>query len=387
MWARLVKRLCCPFCQNSFELRIFQEARTAIGAEDAALARCQGLFDADFDRYVDAGLLICHLCKTWFPILRGLPVLLPYTTPLHAEFVAQFHRMIAQLSLSYVFPTRRAVPGEQFVLRSFSKEWLDYKYDGVIWELSYKDLEKRFLNEVGFSPDKKTGHLDFLEIGCGLGITTYFASAKYKADAVGVDLSLAALRATEQYKTNPFVHFVQASVFCLPFAAESFDMLYSRGVLHHTYSTENAFRAVARCCRTGGSFYLWVYGKGSIQETLFRRLAFAGEALTRPLLSRSPDGWLANAFLSCMGIGYMAFNASHRLWNSEIQPLNFGRAVHAARDRFTPRYAFRQSPEELVAWFREVGFEDIQVVDWRIMPRGEQEDYRRNVGIRGLRRR
>lgn len=385
MWARFVKRLCCPLCQSQFDLSVFQETRVAVSKEDVILAKRQGLLDSDFSRRIDAGLLLCHQCKTWFPVFRGLPVLLPYATPVHAEFVAQFQGMLSQEPLSYRFPARQPVRGERFVLNSFSKEWLEYDYDGVIWELSYEELEKRFQREMGLPSGEKEG-LDFLEVGCGLGITTYFAFARYRADAVGIDLSLAALRASEQYKTNPFLHFVQASVFCLPFPAESFDLLYSRGVLHHTHSTEEAFKAMARHCRPGGSFYLWVYGKGSIQETLFRRLAFLGEALTRPLLSRSPDSWAARAFLSCAGIGYLAYNACHRLWNPETQALSFRRAVHAARDRFTPRYARRHATQEVMGWFEQAGFEDIDVLDWRIMPPAEQEDYRRNVGVRGIRR-
>lgn len=386
MWARLVKRLRCPLCATPLGLEVFRETRTTIREEDGALAKTRGLFEPDFNRYVEAGLLICHGCKIWFPILRGLPVLLPYTTPLHNEFAAEFQARIAELPLRYAFPDKQPVAGERFVLDSFSKEWLDYDYDGVIWELSYEDLETRFVKEIGINSRENDGGTDFLEMGCGLGVTTYLAYVKYKADAVGVDLSLAALRATEQYKTNPFLHFVQASVFSLPFEAASFDLLYSRGVLHHTHSTQKAFKAAARCCRTGGSFYLWVYGKGSIKETLFRRLAFGGEVLARPLLSRSPNGWLAKAFLSGMGVAYLVFNISHRMWNPKIQPLNFRRAVHAARDRFTPRYAFRHTTEEVADWFKDAGFEDVEIIDWRIMPLCEQEDYRRNVGVRGTRR-
>lgn len=383
MWSRLVKRLCCPLCKGKLELAAFQEARVELSEEDKALAGAQGLFDSDFNRYVEAGLLLCHSCKMWFPVSRGLPVLLPYETSLHAEFVSEFRPAIARLPVTYGFPARQPVPGERFVLNSFSKEWLDYDYDGVIWELSYDDLGERFVKEMGLPPAGKN-RLDYLEMGCGLGITTYLAYTKYKADAVGVDLSLAALRASQKYKTNPFLHFVQASVFYLPFPAESFDLLYSRGVLHHTYSTRKAFQAVARCCRPEGRFYLWVYGKASIQETLFRRIAYTGEALTRPLLSRSPDSWLAQAFLACMGVGYLAYNACHGLWNPEIQPLNFRRAVHAARDRFTPRFAHRHATEEVLSWFQQAGFQDIQALDWRVMPAAEREDFRRNVGVRGL---
>jgi hypothetical protein len=36
-------------------------------------------------------------------------------------------------------------------------------------------------------------------------------------------------------------------------------------------------------------------------------------------------------------------------------------------------------------WFREAGFEQIETVDWRVMPKSEQENFERNVGVRGWR--
>jgi len=316
--------------------------------------------------------------------MQGLPVLLPYSTPFHLEFSNAYQREMSQLPITYKFPNQQPAPSERFVLNSFSKEWLHYDYDGVIWELSYEELDNRFRKELDVPPNARAG-LDFLEIGCGLGITTCLAYTNYKADAVGIDLSLAALRAATHYRTNPFLHFVEASVFHLPFSSESFDILYSRGVLHHTYSTQAAFKAVAQCARPLGCLYLWVYGKGSIRETPFRRMAYAAEVFTRPFLSRSPDSWFARIFLSCLGVGYLAYNSVHRLWNPETQPLNFRRAVHAARDRFTPHYAHRHATSEVVSWFQQAGFSQIQVLDWRNMPSAEREDFRRNVGVRGTR--
>jgi hypothetical protein len=83
----------------------------------------------------------------------------------------------------------------------------------------------------------------------------------------------------------------------------------------------------------------------------------------------------------------MAFNASRRLKNPQIQKYNFERALHAARDRFTPSYAHRHDRGEVLKWFQDEGFEEIQVVDWQTMPSADHDDYRRNVGIRGKRRR
>jgi hypothetical protein len=69
--------------------------------------------------------------------------------------------------------------------------------------------------------------------------------------------------------------------------------------------------------------------------------------------------------------------------NRAIQPLNLSRGIHAARDRFTPRYAHRHQVNEVTGWFRRAGFDNIEVVDWKDMPAADHDDFRRNVGVRG----
>lgn len=43
-------------------------------------------------------------------------------------------------------------------------------------------------------------------------------------------------------------------------------------------------------------------------------------------------------------------------------------AYHAARDRFTPRYAYRYSEDELASWFTSEGFNDLLSASKRIAP-------------------
>ena len=71
--------------------------------------------------------------------------------------------------------------------------------------------------------------------------------------------------------------------------------------------------------------------------------------------------------------------------NPAIQPLTFSRGLHAARDRFTPRFAHRHPSEEILQWFGDAGYTSANVLDWRDMPPAEQDDFRRNVGIRAIR--
>lgn len=166
MWPRIADRLSCPICGGHLDLSTFAETRIELSEDHRALAVDCGFLDSDFDRYVEAGLLLCSGCKIYFPILYGLPVLVPYTTPIHHEFALEFNDRLA-LYAEYQFAHSIPVCGEQFVMNSFSTEWLAYDYDGVIWDLSYDDHEKRFFSELGPEALEAGKRGTFLEIGCG----------------------------------------------------------------------------------------------------------------------------------------------------------------------------------------------------------------------------
>jgi ubiquinone/menaquinone biosynthesis C-methylase UbiE/uncharacterized protein YbaR (Trm112 family) len=378
---RFADTLRCPCCKGWLTLDAFDRRKAELPAATLELARRNDVLDERFDQWIEAGVLTCTPCSAMFPIIDGLPILLCYSTPMHAEFMRRHAANGLARHGAFQFLEHAPADGERAVMNSFSREWLDYDYDGVIWEMNYEDHERRFLREMGDALIDGTPR-NFLEVGCGLGITTFLAHKNAGVDAVGLDLSLAVWKASRHYRDNPFLHFVEASVFALPFGERSFDLIYSRGVLHHTVSTERAFRHVAPLCRPGGTVYLWVYGTGSIRETMFRRAVYALEKSVRPVLSEAPTSPPAKAFLAAMGLGYVVFNRTRRTFNPEIQPLNLSRGVHAARDRFTPKYAHRHEASEVADWFRRAGFDSPQVIDWRIMPAADHDDYRRNIGVR-----
>jgi hypothetical protein len=85
-----------------------------------------------------------------------------------------------------------------------------------------------------------------------------------------------------------------------------------------------------------------------------------------------------------LAIPYWVYNAMRRLQNPRIQRLNFKRAVHAARDRFTPKFAHRHSSDEVRSWFHQLGFEHVEVVDWRSVPEADHADFGRNTAVRGV---
>lgn len=383
MWLRFAESLFCPTCRARLELTAIEQRSAEVAPEYLARGEQAGLTGSQLTAAVDAGLFTCHACRLWYPVLHGLPVLLPYSTPVHDEFLARYGQYVSRLGSGYDRPHQKPPAGEAFVQRSFSKEWLEYEYDGVLWAWTYAERESLFLAEMGREPPANVPGR-FLEVGCGLGVVTEFAARHFPVDAVGVDLSLAAMRAARHYRDHPFLHFVQASLWRLPFAARSFDMVYSHGVLHHTWSTENAFTGIAHCCRPGGRTYVWVSGKAMIRESLSRRVAYGVEAVLRPILARLPAP-LVSMLLVPFGLAYMAINGLHRLMGRPRQAYNFSRAMHAARDRLTPLYAHRHEEQEVATWFSRNGFDPVHRVTEEQVEPVFKELMRRGIGMRGVR--
>ncbi|MCM3902206.1 MAG: class I SAM-dependent methyltransferase [Pyrinomonadaceae bacterium] len=122
-----------------------------------------------------------------------------------------------------------------------------------------------------------------LEVGCGLGTDgAQFAGAG--ADYTGVDLTDAAIElAQKRFELfNLPGNFQTADAENLDFADNSFDLVYSHGVLHHTPDTERAIREIHRVLRPGGRAVVMLYHRDSynyrVNISLLRR---AGAQLLR----------------------------------------------------------------------------------------------------------
>lgn len=104
-----------------------------------------------------------------------------------------------------------------------------------------------------------------LEIGVGLG-TDHLQFARAGAGMTGIDLTPRCVDLTarrfeqEGLKTNLSVMDAEH----LEFDADSFDVVYSFGVLHHVHSTEAAFSEVRRVLRPGGAFLGALYSRHSL---------------------------------------------------------------------------------------------------------------------------
>ena len=74
-----------------------------------------------------------------------------------------------------------------------------------------------------------------------------------------MDLSRAVEAARELTSGLDCVSLVRGDLLRLPFRAESFDIIYSLGVLDHTPDPRLAFLGLCGCSSRGGRIVVWVY--------------------------------------------------------------------------------------------------------------------------------
>jgi ubiquinone/menaquinone biosynthesis C-methylase UbiE len=188
---------------------------------------------------------------------------------------------------------------------------IDYKVGQVYYNL-WKDFDKREyfdrtsellserLEKNGIS---LSGFSKALDAGCGGG--RYSAALKKAGieQVTGLDISKNSIEfATNMCQDIGNLTFKQGSVLALPFADNTFDLVWSNGVLHHTESTLTGLKEIHRVLQPRGACWLYLYGG---KNSFFWDLVDA----TRKLLIDVPQ----HSMMALMtGLGYTPGRIFHR---------------------------------------------------------------------------
>ena len=368
MKLRVLDLLVCPIDKTPLELVEWESIPVKLSKDKSARIERQGLDPAKFSKEIKTGVLVNRARKTFYPIHAGIPRMLVFPTDVVRKFSQQHARRIAQELLGFSTPQESGVPGEQTVLRTFSSEWVNHGWD----EQSYWGVSPAALHKcMGYLldlPSRPVKDKLVLEVGIGIGGIADYIACEQECELVGVDLSYAVDPAYMHFGTNVFLHIVQASAFRLPFRENTFDLVYSQGVLHHTFSTKTAFDMICKVPKHGGRLYVWLYSPYTDQLKLHRRLIPLMERVIRPLCWRLPET-LQTLVLMPIILLYLVYqNLYKKRIGSNYVAFGWRGALHSARDRFTPRYAHRHTEEEVSNWFRQAGYTDIQCASKRSFP-------------------
>ena len=102
---------------------------------------------------------------------------------------------------------------------------------------------------------------NILEAGCGTGQMSIVLS-RYARQIYGIDLSKGSLTEAKQFiNSNDIksVHLFRMNIFKLFFKENTFDVIISNGVLHHTYNPKLAFSKLVRVLKPGGIIVIGLY--------------------------------------------------------------------------------------------------------------------------------
>ncbi len=256
---------------------------------------------------------------------------------------------------------------------SFGFQWHKYARTQLDNDHNH-DSEISFQRKTGFEPQEISGKL-VLDVGCGMGRFAEVAS-RWGARVMGVDLSVASEVAARNLADRASVSIFQADLFSLPFAPESFDYIYSIGVLHHTPSCEQAFKSLIPLLKPGGRIAIWVY---SGYNKWYRFSDFY-----RKFTCRLPDRWLHalcqvavplyyvhRALRRLPLVGHFSSGLLCYLLPVSLLPSRHSRVLDTF-DWYSPRYQSKHTYEEVFRWFESCGLGELRVLHEPIAVQGRK---------------
>ncbi len=290
--------------------------------------------------HVMTGCLGCDRCGASYPIVRGIP---------------------------------RFVPTD-FYTGNFSFQWNRFARTQVD-EGGRDSSAVTFVEKTGLRPESLKGRL-VLDVGVGSG---RYADVVERAGAtmIGIDLSFAVDAAFTNFGGRERMHLVQADVFSLPFDNETFDAIYSIGVLHHTRDCRQAFLALPPLLKTDGRIGIWVYAAARSQVEDRANRAW------RRLAARLPQRAL---FGLCVAASVLAYAKKVPLVKPVMKYLlprivydslplvddhpRFQERVLKTFDWYSPAFQSRHTYPEVFAWFEEAGLSAIRILPTPIAMQG-----------------
>ena len=212
--------------------------------------------------------------------------------------------------------------------RSFGYQWTEF---GEMTD-QFRDDFLNYIDPV--TPEFFVGKRG-LDAGCGFGRHMYHA-ARFGARMVGLDFSRAIDRAHAITQGLPTVRLIQGDILQPPFASQSFDFVYSLGVLHHTVNPEAGFQALRQLVRPGGAIFVWVY---SNSRTWTNRALETARAITSRLpLTVTRALSLSGAIVDTVGFIW-PYKVAHRMFGPRVDSLTLPRVRVYARYPFQVCYA------------------------------------------------
>jgi SAM-dependent methyltransferase len=246
------------------------------------------------------------------------------------------------------------VSAEMSELAKGSPERFGYSWD------RYADLlpehEEQFLRWTGTDRSFWRG-VRFVDGGCGIGRNAYWPMSYGASGGLAVDVDDRTLgRARRNLERFPDVEVRKQSIYEIT-EADTFDIAFSIGVVHHLSDPNAAVARLTRAAKPGGHVLIWLYGRENngwivhlfnpLRRALFSRL---------PLSQVHVLSWPLTALLWCVLSVGLPPGAYYRL----IRRFSFDHLRAIVFDHMIPRIALYYSRTEAEALLAQAGLVDIR---------------------------
>lgn len=340
---RLVDLLQCECGKTGFTVEQSSTQSTAF-SDTLASVRCDrhcAFKNTSVDRVTPADCTACYavevldgtircVCGRTWPIVNGIPRFLPKT-------------LSGDLKKNQ---------------DTFSYEWKMFRFGERNWGQDIEERKKLFLKGMGIRPSDLKGKLMF-DAGCGSGVLSIEMANSFGMEVVALDLSFG-IEEAYRHNTSPYLHFVQGSVLSPPFRGV-FDYLYCAGVLITLPDTKTGFKAIVPTLKPGGRCFIWVHHPISraYYPDAWRKLAVYDWVRSK-VTSRLPIKVQYYLYLSWMP-AFFVKQSIERLLGRRQNPLTWREKMQALFDFFSALYKHRHEPPEIVSWYQQEGFSNVQV--------------------------
>lgn len=240
MRRELLDILFCPKCKSAFSLTEVNKSN---------------------DEIIE-GELRCAVCKTSYPIIDAIP--------------------------RFVEPDNYA--------SSFGYQWNLFRKEQIDAHNGTTLSADRFWSETGWTKESLKDKW-ILDAGCGAG-RFLDISSNTEANVVGIDISSAIDAARKNLNGRTNAHFVQASIYELPFRDETFDRCYCIGVIQHTPDPPLSLQSIARMMKRGGEIAVTIYERRRWWTMLFSKYWF------RPVTKRMSKETLLKVIEGVMPVAF-----------------------------------------------------------------------------------
>ena len=258
------------------------------------------------------------------------------------------------------YPIRGGVPRfvpEGAYAQSFGSQWNWFRTVQLDSLNSSTASERALRATTGWSDADYPGRL-LLDAGVGAGRFAEQAAAK-GAQVFGVDLTTAVDAAYRNIGARDNVHLIQADIFALPFRAHSFDLAYSIGVLHHTPDPQAAFARVAETVKSGGRLAVYLYARYGPSHGASDAIRIVTTRLPLKMM------WLLSSAAIPLYYVYRlpVIGKALRLALPISMESNWRWRWLDTFDWYTPIFQWKYLYPEVYRWFRDAGFEDVELFD------------------------